>query len=386
MDKVKAFLAVLKKHHFWVLVGLVLVLGLTIYIAAAADLEGRYQTRSKKLNDAVQGVRQITQEADHPNEEKIKNWEVAKTSHREKVFESWKTLYDKQQKDNPWPAKLGKAFLDMIKTLKPNEDIPEYFRDIYMTFIEAELEPLFKIVDYRRPELIELKEGEVPATTPGAVPGAMGGMGGMAGPGGMGGMAGMGAPGMEGLGGVAGQSYKIVGTVDWNPQDQQRIRNGFLLPKPTQFDANPSGPGRLLGVPGPAVHHSEDQRQCQHAFGRGRQADQRDANRRHGRQHHRHGPRRGPRRWRRYGMGMGMGGEGGGMSMGMGGGGACPEWNPAWVGLAAARCPARGPDPTWVWAAVAPWVRQAAEWVRQAAEWGWKAVGWKAAWVALPWR
>ena len=54
MDKVKVFLAVLKKHHFWVLAGLVLILGLTIYVAAAADLQGRYQTRSKKLNDAVQ--------------------------------------------------------------------------------------------------------------------------------------------------------------------------------------------------------------------------------------------------------------------------------------------------------------------------------------------
>ena len=63
------------------------------------------------------------------------------------------------------------------------------------------------------------------------------------------------APGMEGLGGVTGQSYKIVGTVDWNPQDQQRIKCGLLLPKPTQFDADSSRPGRLLGVPGPAVHH-----------------------------------------------------------------------------------------------------------------------------------
>ena len=39
------------------------------------------------------------------------------------------------------------------------------------------------------------------------------------------------APGMEGLGGVAGQSYKIVGTVDWNPQDQQRIRSEFYFSK-----------------------------------------------------------------------------------------------------------------------------------------------------------
>ena len=54
MDQVKVILSALKKHHFWVLALVVVISGLSIYMATASDLQTRYQTRKKKLDGALQ--------------------------------------------------------------------------------------------------------------------------------------------------------------------------------------------------------------------------------------------------------------------------------------------------------------------------------------------
>ena len=295
MDKVKVFLAVLKKHHFWVLAGLVLILGLTIYVAAAADLQGRYQTRSKKLNDAVQQARQITQVTEHPNEQKIKNWDLARDLQKEKVLASWKALYDKQQKENPWPPKLGKDFLDVIKALKPDEEIPVQQCGLYQHFIESELEPLFAIVDYRHLELIELKEGE----RPGAVPEPLERR----------------APWVawEPWGAWPAWRAGHGGPRRRRRPNLQNRRNGRLessgpttdqmgvqLLQPPQFGASDLAQEDYWVYQALLNIIKKDQRQCQHAFGRGRQADQLGANRLRGRKRHRHGPKLGLRRRGRW--------------------------------------------------------------------------------------
>jgi hypothetical protein len=203
MDKVKMILAVVKKHHFWVLVGLVCVLGLTVYVAAASNLQQKYQERSTTLKSALEQVQTISRQADHPNEKRIEKWKEVQKEQGGKVLEGWQTLYNRQQKENPWPD-LGPEFQKMIKSLDPDKDIPLDFRLVYQNFINGTLDSLFKTVDYRRDE-----QGQPGAAAP---PAAAAGKN-------------------EGDRVLAPRpNVKTIGIVDWIVSDRERIRRGFNFP------------------------------------------------------------------------------------------------------------------------------------------------------------
>ena len=192
----------------------------------------------------------------------------------------------------------------------------------------------------------------------------------MGGMGAMGGMAGMGAPGMEGLGGAAGQTYKIVGTVDWNPQDQQRIRGEFY------FSSRPSSARVRLAQEDYWVYQAllniikkTNGNASTHSAVAVKQINSVQIGQR-GRKRHRHGPKLGLRRRGRW-HGHGRRPANGAMPAARcpawlrPAAGRCrargpnPAWAPAWLRPAAGRCRARGPDPAW---ACLP-----------RAAWGWKA-------------
>ncbi len=48
MDKLKPFLAGLRKHHFWILCGMVILIGLGIWKVATADLGAQFDTRASR--------------------------------------------------------------------------------------------------------------------------------------------------------------------------------------------------------------------------------------------------------------------------------------------------------------------------------------------------
>jgi hypothetical protein len=60
-------------------------------------------------------------------------------------------LYKKQETKNPWPSVLRKDFLEMIKTLKPNQEIDDVYRDYYRNVIKKHFPTLFDLVKLRRP-------------------------------------------------------------------------------------------------------------------------------------------------------------------------------------------------------------------------------------------
>lgn len=193
MDKVKPILALLKKHHFWVLLALVVFLGLAIYSMAASDLQARYEARSRQLDSALQQAQAIRQQSDHPNEDRINNWKKVHDQQRQRVLDGWRTLYNKQKEENPWPAGLGDDFRRMIETLPdPDAEIPPNFRDTYQYFIPKEIEPLFLIVDYRRTETTPPAEGEAPGQPGGVRP-----------------------------------TERTIGVVDWNAGNREEVRRSF---------------------------------------------------------------------------------------------------------------------------------------------------------------
>ena len=73
--------------------------------------------------------------------------------------------------------------------------------------------------------------------------------------------------GMQGTGGEQ-SNVKTVGTVDWDPTDRARIKQEFFFPTTPSSARVWQAQEGLLGLYGLIEHHQENQRRCQHAFGR----------------------------------------------------------------------------------------------------------------------
>jgi len=160
MDQVKQVLAVLKKHHFWVLSGLLLLIGLGVWQTAVGKLASQYQEREGKLNSLLKEVQGIKGQSTPPNQLVV---EAIKQSHerlKEGVFEAWKTLYQVQKDSNPWPSVLSPEFVEAAEALKPGENYlkpgeefkyPKYLEE-YQNFIKNYLPQLGLIVDVLEPK------------------------------------------------------------------------------------------------------------------------------------------------------------------------------------------------------------------------------------------
>jgi len=139
MDQLKTFLAGLMKYHFWVLCGLALVISLTFWTLATANLNDRFRQRKQKIEQDFQTLRGIQGEADFPNDQVIQALQAKHTALKQKVLEGWTKLYQQQEQNNVWPTVLGKHFIEQIKQLGPNEEIPPDLLEWYQNNIKKHL-------------------------------------------------------------------------------------------------------------------------------------------------------------------------------------------------------------------------------------------------------
>ena len=216
MDQVKLVLSVLKKHHFWALCGLVVLIGLGVWATATADLAGRFEQRSSKLEGDLKKMVTISGMIEHPNQGVIEAKQKEHDQLKKTVLGAWKLLYSQQKEKNPWPPALGSDFLDVIESLGPDEEIPDEYRETYQNFIDKHLPNLFEIIEARVP---------VDALEDAKNSGPRGGMGYTARPARASRMM---LEGGMGPGGETEEEVEMFGNqVDWNPSDWQRLVQRF---------------------------------------------------------------------------------------------------------------------------------------------------------------
>lgn len=210
MDKVKIVLEVLKKHHFWALVVVVLVVGILFYVSASADLKDQYGKRVQTLKTASNTVSNIIGQPDPANEKRIANWKTKREQQEKEVYEAWRKIYDEQKALFTWPTQLGQEFRKVVEEqLGPTEEIPKKYRFTYWNAIGKAVPGLLETVDYRRYVPIEPGEkreaasDETPAA-PGQLPGR--------------------------LPGTAQEDFKPVGTIDWKDDELKKIQDEFNWP------------------------------------------------------------------------------------------------------------------------------------------------------------
>jgi hypothetical protein len=233
MDQLKVALQAVKKHHFWILCGVIVLVVLGAWWSSTSGLAGMYEERKTALEGKMSNVSNVASQSLHPNPAVITGIGDAQAETTKSVFEAWQFLYRDQEQYMKWPELLGADFTQYMQFLPPNAPIPLHFRDRYMNFIQQHFPALIEIVDMRLPVLVDERgnpildeEGNKQKTNPFEKMRMTQGYSDME----------------EGMGSAMDMMYErgtaggmgpsgpgeMIGVVDWNRADLQRIRNSLF--------------------------------------------------------------------------------------------------------------------------------------------------------------
>lgn len=150
MDQLRTALVWLKRHHFWVLCGLVAIIAFASWAKASGKLSTLFtqnQSAIKKEFDSVQGLRK---EPFHPNEDVNTKQQAQTKQQAADVAKLWQQLYDRQRKHVlEWPPELSKDFRDFVDKLQFGAEIRGDLRNHYQNYIENHFPTLPKQIDAR---------------------------------------------------------------------------------------------------------------------------------------------------------------------------------------------------------------------------------------------
>jgi hypothetical protein len=157
MNKAQDILEKVKRYQFWILCGLVAVIGIVSWWLSTSTLASAYAANKSKIESEAGKIGQVQAIVPHPNE----SWntgigDLVKAA-REKVIDVWKGLYSEQEaKVYVWPEGIfGKEFVDaalplaqkLRSTGAPGGDLSTNHRRLYQSEVLEQFEGLAKLLD-----------------------------------------------------------------------------------------------------------------------------------------------------------------------------------------------------------------------------------------------
>ena len=111
MDQLKQFLVVVKKQHFWILCGLVVLIGFVMYAIASSKMNETYVQTKGKISTTSNALDPLLSGTEHPNRDWAELVQKKTEDLRNNVRDAWEDLYNEQkQQVFVWPAALGNRF------------------------------------------------------------------------------------------------------------------------------------------------------------------------------------------------------------------------------------------------------------------------------------
>src|SRR6185437_11719135 len=96
MDNLKKYLAVLRKHYFWLLCALICIVSVTTWQMASNELEARYNEDYRKIKSTFDQLNEFNGES--PNEKYKTGLEDERKKINSQVLDAWGE-FSKVQKD-----------------------------------------------------------------------------------------------------------------------------------------------------------------------------------------------------------------------------------------------------------------------------------------------
>ena len=140
MDKVKVYLAVLKKHHFWLLVVIAVLLSTYGWYAGTKALDTQFASNKSTIDSAFSGVRAI--KMGDPNPSFKEKTDVLHEQQKKNALIAWQKLYDRQRANLKWPQ-----IVKHIDNLSAKAPISSKDRETFWQYFRAEFPKLFSRVE-----------------------------------------------------------------------------------------------------------------------------------------------------------------------------------------------------------------------------------------------
>ncbi len=170
MDKVKVFLKVLRKHHFWLLCIVTMIAGVTGWFMARKSLSADFEKNKGSILGKFTALQGILATENHPNGTWTTGIGELTKKEKEIVRGAWDTVYNEQKKHLEWPPELGGDFLEFIKSHPPDAEIHPDLRGRYQdTIVSSEFPRLVAIVDaqaYNATKAPSSTKKDAPAAAP----------------------------------------------------------------------------------------------------------------------------------------------------------------------------------------------------------------------------
>lgn len=133
MDSVKPILELLKKHLFWIICAVVLLVTVFTFRSVDSSLEEQRVANVNQVETSFKSVQAISQKGDsfpegtyHPND-KTHEGMLKKTSEaKEELSKAWEMKYNEQQPLLFWDKEIGEVAIQQFEELRPIEKMMEF--------------------------------------------------------------------------------------------------------------------------------------------------------------------------------------------------------------------------------------------------------------------
>jgi hypothetical protein len=150
MDQVRTVLHWLKQQHFWVLSGVVALVGLFCWWSASRAMSSKYDANQRAITSQYNNVVAARNAPFLPNQAINEKQEEERKKQLESVTQLWQQLYDRQREDVlKWPTALKQDFRTTVEKKQFNDEIPSELRNHYQDYIDRHFPELPKKIGAR---------------------------------------------------------------------------------------------------------------------------------------------------------------------------------------------------------------------------------------------
>jgi len=134
-ENIRPAVALLAKHHFWLLAILVPLLLLPLLFTARGGLQAQIVSSQGQIRGKLEAVRSVRSVEPHPNASWSTEIDADAVRIRRETLAEWQKFWDSQGFLRVWPKELGDDFLTAVTTLKPNGRLDRNLLRRYQTVI-----------------------------------------------------------------------------------------------------------------------------------------------------------------------------------------------------------------------------------------------------------
>ena len=130
-EKMRPSLALLVKHHFWLLAAVVPLMLVPLLFIARGRFESQITAVRNQIKGYIQSLETIRKITQHPNDAWSSDIDTSTMRVKRETFAEWRRFWEDQKPFRTWPESLGPDFVKAAEALKPDGNLSRKLLERY---------------------------------------------------------------------------------------------------------------------------------------------------------------------------------------------------------------------------------------------------------------